>query len=274
MHQISVVVDRTVASIEQDMNSRRSSRTSTPQYGSQPQHISNRSSKHDDYTSSSRQGRPSRSACGTPTSMVSRADQVPMPRMGGVPSHSNYNSPLASINSAYSQMGYPELGSSAVPTPTTSANTSYIPVTDESSHHQYLYATTAAATAAQMVHNTPGSSPQSAPASHNPMVGYSNQAPPSATAHHHQQAHTSGGGHWMGVPNPGSSWNEWTNTMVDPSTQDRYSANALLTLGGGQRGHGEAGGGEIGVGASGVPPGQSEQQWPMLIFHPPNVSGA
>lgn len=278
MHQLSVVVDRTVASIEQDMTSRQSSRTSTPQqYGSQPQHIPNRSSKHDDYSSSSRQGRPSRSACGTPTSMGNRADQVQVPRMGGVLNHSNYNSPLSSMNTAYSQMGYPELGSSAVPTSTTSASTSYIPVTDESSHHQYLYATSAAVSAAQMVHNTPGNSPQPAPVSHNPMAGYGTQAPPGAPApdHPHQQAHTPGGGHWLGVPNSSGTWNEWTNTMADPSSQDRYSANALLTLGGvQQRGHGEAGGGEIGVGASGVQPGQSEQQWPMLIYHPPNVSGA
>lgn len=271
MSQITSVIDRTVASIEQEMmNSRRSSRTSTPQQ------LPSRPSKHDEYghhhASSSRRGRTPRSASGTPVPMT--ADQISVPRLGGgggggggVAPGAYYNSPLTHINTAYSQMGYPELG--GTPTTSAAAGSPY----DGAHHHQhhqqqYLYATSAAAVAAataQMVHSgTPsGSSPQAAAAAasqqqHNqPMAGYG--------AHHHQ-------GSWMGVGGGGGSpWHEWTNAMVDPpaANQDRYSANALLTLGGGrQRGPGDAAGG------AGETAGPQSGQWPMMVFHPPNVSGA
>lgn len=260
----------------------KSSRTSTPQYPTQQ--ITNRpaSMKHDEYGSSSRQGRPVRSASGTPTPIGNGPEQLSTQRFGGVQNTPYYNSPLTHINTAYSQMGYPELGSSAVPTPTTSAGGSYTPLNEDPHHHQqYLYATAAAASASQMVHNTPARSPAPAAAPHH-MVGYTTQPPPPGPPvpgqqqhqhqQHHHQPHGASGGHWMTVPNGGNTWNEWTNAMVDPSTQDRYSANALLTLGTGQRGLGDHGGSEMGVGGPGVPQGQSGQ-WPTLIFHPPNVSG-
>lgn len=194
-------------------------------------------------------------------------------RYGGVQNTTYYNSPLTHINTAYSQMGYPELGSAAVPPPTTTAGGSYASLTDESHHHQqYLYATSAAASASQMVHNTSARSPAPGTAPHH-MVGYTTQPPPGPPAHHHHQPHAAGAGHWMTVQNGGNAWNEWTTAMVDPSTQDRYSANALLTLGAEQRGPGDHGSSEMGIGGPGVPQGQSGQ-WPTLMFHPPNVSGA
>lgn len=237
---------------------------------------------------------------------------------------SYYNSPMTQINTAYSQMGYPELATSSVPPPpttTTTASTisgSYMPTSDDSQHHHYLYAASAAANAAaHLGHNTPASSPQSATAP--ALVGYGTLPQPQAPApqhhhphphqhhphqhqhhqhhhHQHQPSHPHPHSHphshphphhqaqaqapagpatsWMAaVPGSANPWNEWTNAMVDPAAQDRYSANALLTLGGGQRGPGDAGAGEMGVGGhSGVSAGQSGQ-WPMLLFHP-NVSGA
>lgn len=274
MSQITAVIDRTVASIEQDMTPQRSSRTSTPQYPPLQAPSRPAAVKHEEYGSTSRQGQTARSAPGTPTPISNGGEQMTTQRFGAVQNTPYYNSPLTHINTAYSQMGYPELGSSAVPTPTTSAGGSYTPLTDEShNHHQYLYATAAAASASQMVHNTPARSPVPGTAPHH-MVGYTTQPPsgPPVQQHHHQP-HGAGGGHWMTVQNGGNTWNEWTNAMVDPSTQDRYSANALLTLGTGQRGLGDPGGSEMGVGGPGVPQGHSGQ-WPTLIFHPPNVSGA
>lgn len=259
----------------------KSSRTSTPQYP--PQQLTNRhpSIKHDEYGSTSRQSRPGRSAPGTPTAIGNGTEQLASQRFGGVQNAPYYNSPLTHINTAYSQMGYPELGSPAVPTPTTSAGGSYTPLNEDPHHHQqYLYATAAAASASQMVHNTPARSPAPPTAPHH-IVGYTTQPPPAGPPvqtqqhqhqQHHHQPHGTSGGHWMTVQNGGNTWNEWTNAMVDPSTQDRYSANALLTLGAGQRGLGDHGGGEMGVGGPGVPQGQSGQ-WPTMIFHPPNVSG-
>lgn len=254
------------------MAPQRDSHTSIPQY---PQHqITSRPAtmKHDEYGSTSRQRGSARSAPGTPTPISNGTEQMATQRFGGVQNTPYYNSPLAHINTAYSQMGYPELGSSAVPTPTTSAGSSYAPLADESHHHQqYLYATAAAASASQMVHNTPARSPVPGTATHH-MVAYTTQPPPGTSVQHHHQQHGAGGGHWMTVQSGGNTWNEWTSAMVDPSNQDRYSANALLTLGTGQRGLGDAGGSEMGVGGPGVPQGQSGQ-WPTLVFHPPNVSG-
>lgn len=272
-----------MASIEQDLI--RTSRTSTPQYTAQQLPSRSQSLKHEDYGSVSRQSRAPRSASGTPTPMSNASEQLPPHRYSGVQNTPYFNSSMTNMNTAYAHMGYPELGSSVATPVTTSAPTSYTSLTDDSHHQQYLYATSAAATASQMVHSTPGSSPSSSATPHSQMVSYTTQPPPGPPAHHHQHHHQqhhqqqqqqqqpASGGHWMPVQSGGNTWNEWTNSMVDPSTQDRYSANALLTLGSGQRGPGDAGSAEMGVGGPGVPQGPSGQ-WPMLIFHPPSASGA
>lgn len=325
MQQIKSVIDRTLSSIEQDMpvqQQQPSSNTSTPYYQSQ-QLPSNRQLKHEDYVPTvGRQVRPQRSATGTPTPSSTK-DQMSLHRgsaMGGPGGTPYYNSPMTQMNTAYSQMGYPELASSGVAPPphappTTTASSmsgpgSYIPSSEDPHQQQYLYAASAAA---QLGHgNTPASSPQSATAP-NPaatLVGYgaqgtpaSQQHPhahphaasqhPAAAAHPHSHSHSHPQQHahpqaqapggptanWMAaVPgSAGNPWNEWTNTMVDSASQDRYSANALLTLGGpagpGRGGPGDAGGGEMVGGHPGVPGGQQSGQWPMLLFHP-NVSGA
>ncbi|KAJ4397840.1 hypothetical protein N0V93_002077 [Gnomoniopsis smithogilvyi] len=270
--QIAAVIDRTVASIEQDMTLQRSSHITTPQYSQQQMTTRPATTKHDEYGSTHRRRETPRSSTGTPTPISNETDQMATQRFSGIQNTSYYSSPLTQINTAYSQMGYPELGSSAVPTPTTRAGGSYTPLADESHHHQqYLYATAAAASASQMVHNTPARSPAPGTSSHH-MVGYATQPTSGPPVQHHHQPHGAGGGHWMTVQNGGNTWNEWTNAMVDPSTQDRYNANTLLTLGTGQRGLGDPGSSEMGVGGPGVPQGQSGQ-WPALLFHPPTVSG-
>lgn len=369
MHQIQSVVDRTIGSIEQDMAAQQqqqqssSSNTSTSYY--QPQQMHNRPVKHEDYSqgpAAGRQVRPQRSATGTPTP-GSAKDQMSslQQHRGGGGTASYYNSPITQINTAYSQMGYPELASSGVapgppappPSTTTNASTlsgSYLPTTEDpqqqqQQHHQYLYAASAAASAAaQLGHSTPASSPQPATAP-NPaaLVGYGAPPPQGPTPpqqqqhhnhhsshahqhhahpqqqhphshhphahhphhqqqhahhhHHHQAAAAATGGpatSWLAaVPSSGNPWNEWPGAaMVDPASQDRYSANALLTLGAapGQRGPGDASGGGAGGGGPGagggagpemgvgghpsMPAGQHAggQQWPMLLFHP-SVSG-
>lgn len=255
------------------MTPHRSGHASTPQYSQQ--HITTRPAtvKHDDYGSTGRRHGAVRSTPSTPTPISNGSEQMATQRFGGVQSTPYYNSPLTHVNTAYSQMGYPELGGSAVPPPTTSAGGSYAPLTDESNHHQqYLYATAAAASASQMIHNRPARSPAGSGTAPHHMVGYTTQPPPGPSAQHHHQSHGAASGHWMTVQNGGNTWNEWTNAMVDPSTQDRYSANTLLTLGAGQRSLGDPGGSEMGVGGPDVPHGQSGQ-WPALLFHPPNASG-
>lgn len=78
--------------------------------------------------------------------------------------------------------------------------------------------------------------------------------------------------HQHHVPNGADTWHDWTNAIavMDPSSQDRYSANALLTL----NNAGQRGGHDTGVGAvPGVPHDHAAAQWPLLIYNP-NVSGA
>lgn len=207
---------------------------------------------------------------------------------------SYYNSPMSATSTGYAQMGY-DLAQSALSTPTSASSSmqsSYIPaVTEESAHHQYLYTTSAAASAAasQMNHTPPGTSPQT---SHNPMVGYSNpQQTAAAQTHQHQQQAAPTG--WMNgvppaanamaVPNGTNPWHEWTSAIamgVPPSSQDRYNANALLTLGSEQRGSGDPGGGGGGGGSGPGPhatvsvPGAQGGQWSMMMtYHNPNHTG-
>lgn len=277
MSQITAVIDRTVASIEEDMAPERSRPGSTPQYA--PRRVPYRQTtiKHDNYGPSTTQTRAPDASHATPRTSSHGTEPMASQRFSGIQNTPYYNTPLTQINTAYSQMDYPELGSSTVPTPTTSAGGSYTPLTDESHHHQqqYLYATSVAASASQIVHNPSIRSPGPVTAPHGPLAGYTTQAPDGLPPQHYQDhPHSTGAwGHWATGPNGGNTWNEWTHAMVDPSTQDRYSANALLTLGAGPRGPGDHGGRDMGVDGHDVPQGQSGQ-WPGLLFHPPNVSGA
>ncbi|KKY30798.1 putative transcription factor [Diaporthe ampelina] len=214
----------------------------------------------------------------------------------GMANPSYYNPAMTTPTTAYPQMGYTDLTQSALSTPTTASSSmqsSYIPaVAEESAHHQYLYATSAAASAAavQMTHTPPGNSPQAVTAAHNPMVAYNNpQQTAGAQTHHSQQQAPTG---WMSggpgaangmptvqhVPNGANPWHEWASAItmgVPPSSQDRYSANALLTLGSEQRGPGGPGGGGGGAGPHAtVPVNAHGGQWSMMMTYPnPNHTG-
>ncbi|KAJ0122004.1 hypothetical protein J7T55_002515 [Diaporthe amygdali] len=311
MPQITSVIDRTVASIERDMSTKRNNSssndvngsvhnngTSGSQYASHPQHNPITAVKQEGYSPSAHRRPSLRSNSTTPNSIMSGTEQIPIHRTTGMTNTSYYNPPMASPSTAYPQMGYTDLTQSTLPAPSTTASTmqsSYIPpVTEESAHHQYLYATSAAASAAaaQMAHNTPGSSPQAVAASHNPMVTYNPQSATPTPNHHHQQQATAG---WMNggpaapngmnavqhVTNGANTWSEWTNAIalgVPPSSQDRYNAGALLTLGSGQRGPNDPGGGGGGGGDMGGGGGPHaavpEGQWSMMMtYHNPNHAG-
>lgn len=80
------------------------------------------------------------------------------------------------------------------------------------------------------------------------------------------------------VPNGANPWHEWASAItmgVPPSSQDRYSANALLTLGSEQRGPGDPGGGGGGAGPHAtVPVNAHGGQWSMMMTYPnPNHTG-
>lgn len=79
------------------------------------------------------------------------------------------------------------------------------------------------------------------------------------------------------VPNGANPWHEWTSAIaigVPPSSQDRYNANALLTLGSEQRGSGDPGGGGGSGPHSAVSVPAQGGQWSMMMtYHNPNQSG-
>lgn len=305
MPQISSVIDRTVASIENDLGSRRNSNSTsnnTPvsQFASHPQHNLPVAVKQEGFGSAAHRRPSLRSNSTTPSSMVNGTEQLSIHRAPSMANASYYNAPMTTPTTAYPQMGYADLTQSALSTPTSASSSmqsSYIPaVTEESAHHQYLYTTSAAASAAaaQMNHTPPGNSPQ---ATHNPMVAYNNpQQTAAAQTHHQHQQQQAPAAAWMNggpgaangmptvpqVPNGANPWHEWTSAIamgVPPSSQDRYNANALLTLGSEQRGSGDPGGG--GGGGSGAGPhsavsvpGAQGGQWSMMMtYHNPNHAG-
>ncbi|KAI3396539.1 hypothetical protein diail_12063 [Diaporthe ilicicola] len=304
MPQITNVIDHTVAAIERDMNPKRSTATinnnSMPssQFASHPQH-NLEIVKQEGYSPSTHR-RPSNA---TPSSMVNGTEQLSIHRSTGMPNASYYNTPMTAPPTAYTQMGYTDLTQSALSTPTTTSSTmpsSYIPVTEESAHHQYLYATSAAAsaTAAQMgAQDTPGNSPQAVTGGpHHPILGYSTHQAAAATPSHRQQQQQQAQVGWMNggggpgaasgmatvqqVPNGSNTWHEWTSAIamgVPPSSQDRYnpSANAMLALGGGSSGQQHRGSGDMGGGVSPADPVPAPgAQWSMMMtYHNPNHTG-
>lgn len=163
---------------------------------------------------------------------------------------------------SYPQMAaYPE--QSAV-NPADSGHIGYDP--DDTSH--YLFTATAAATMAQQG----GVAHQQSTTAQNPLVAFASQA----------TQHVSSDDGWRTqqvMASGGNPWNVWTAAIAD--SQDRYSANALLTLGGtphrglGPGGHPDTSATDLNAGVSLGQGDPHPSQWPLLVFHDGNgaVSG-
>ncbi|KAK8857317.1 transcription factor [Apiospora arundinis] len=122
----------------------------------------------------------------------------------------------------------------------------------------------------------PNSQAQTPVTDHNPLTAFAAQATQIAQPDMlwRQQAAAATGG---------NTWQDWTAAIVD--NQDRYSANALMSLGHGARSgnivNDGSNGGQpdlgMGVGMNGAPgvPVTATMQWPLLLFHDgTNVGGA
>jgi hypothetical protein len=127
---------------------------------------------------------------------------------------------------------------------------------------QYLYAAASAAAAATASNAT--AAMEQAAAAQNPLIAFASQA----TQHVAGQATDN----WPAQPPlmahnapPTNTWQDWTNAIQD--TQDRYSANALLTLNSGRPGD-VSGGGVVDHVNQGDAMGNAHTgQWPLLLFH-------
>lgn len=105
-------------------------------------------------------------------------------------------------------------------------------------------------------------------ADHNPLTTFATQATQMTQPAHMmwRQQQSSGG----------NTWQDWTAAVVD--NQDRYSANALMSLGSSDpRPGANVDGSTVGLGVSmnGTPATTSAtMQWPLLLFSADGVSGA
>lgn len=147
-------------------------------------------------------------------------------------------------------------------------------VVDSTDGAQYLYAAASAATAATAA-NTTAAAMEQAAAAQNPLIAFASQA----TQHVSGQAENGWNPQPTLLAHSGASantWQDWTNAIQD--TQDRYSANALLTLNSGRPGDVSAASGVVNPHAPGpgdALSGAHTGQWPLLLFHDGsgNVSG-
>ncbi|KAI1415034.1 fungal-specific transcription factor domain-containing protein [Hypoxylon sp. FL1857] len=106
-------------------------------------------------------------------------------------------------------------------------------------------------------------------ADHNPLTTFATQATQMTQPTHIM---------WRQQPSGGNTWQDWTAAIVD--NQDRYSANALMSLGSSDPRPGAnvdgtgANGMGLSVGMNGTPPTTTAtMQWPLLLFSD-GVSGA
>lgn len=239
-NEVSLIIQRTITLIEHDMGHKNGT-TSTSQHTQTPimsNHI--KQEAYDSVPSHHQQV----------TSTPNGIETTPIDASTGtrVPPADNptfYDPSIATATTPYHHLAYADQGS--VPAQNGNTMQSYDP-TDST---QYLYAATAAAAAAAAA-TTAGSAHQAAS---NPLVAFASQA----TQHVSHQA----GDEWARAMAGQNTWHDWTAAMAD--SQDRYSANALLTLGNGQRSDGP---GDMSVGGdAAVAASNHGGQWPMLIFH-------
>jgi hypothetical protein len=179
--------------------------------------------------------------------------------------NSYYDPSVAAPTAAYPSLGYAETGGAAGVQQNGNGNA------DSADGAHYLYATASAATAATASNATAA---MEQAATQNPLIAFASQATQHVTgqAADNWPAQTQLMAHAASAPaNP---WHDWTNAMQDP--QDRYSANALLTLNSARQGEVGAGGVVDHVSQGDAMGTTHAGQWPLLLFHdgPGGVSGA
>ncbi|KAK4097422.1 hypothetical protein N658DRAFT_478881 [Parathielavia hyrcaniae] len=246
--EIGVIIQRTVSWIEQDMGRKPASpaiQHSVKQQSPAPYQPSSISIKQQ-----------SDNALVTTSPGTSAAEQRDA---GATNGSSYYDSGVTAPTAQYSALGYGDQSA----TVNQNGNGTGQP-TDGA---QYLYAAASAATAATASNNT-SAMQQAAAAAQNPLIAFASQTTAQHVARQTAEnwpaqtqlmtAHSAAA--------PANTWQDWTNAIQD--TQDRYSANALLTLNAGRPGDVGAGAVVDHVGQGGEPMGTSHTgQWPLLLFH-------
>ncbi|KAI1843573.1 hypothetical protein JX265_007357 [Neoarthrinium moseri] len=180
------------------------------------------------------------------------------PGDGVPPARNGYYAETASDSAGYPSLPYNE------PPPQASGNMPY------EANNPYLYAQAGQVTAAHVqaqAHAQAQVQQSQAPvADHNPLSAFAAQAT--------QMAQPPPEMMWRQETPGGNTWHDWTAAVVD--NQDRYSANALMSLGAGARpgsvvNEGGSNAPEMGMGVgamnAGNVPTTANMQWPLLLFH-------
>jgi hypothetical protein len=265
--EISAIIERTISWIEQDMGRKP---------GSQPGHTPDDKRPSPAYQQPSVKPEPQSSNTLVSSSGLGSAAGEQR-NTGTANGNSFYESGGAASSTPYPAMGYSDQATGRVSTHghQNGNGMSASNACDSSDDSQYLYAAASAVTAATAPNVTTAG--EQAASAQNPLVAFASQATQHVTGQ--------GQDNWPSQPhlmghNPGSAnpWHDWTAAIAD--SQDRYSANALLTLGSGRPGDVGAGGvvDHIGQGESmgvGNVGNSHSGQWPLLLFDGSGaVSGA
>ncbi len=213
-----------------------------------------------------------------PLTTLKQEQNPPTPAPSGTPSEHRsggtnnggpfYDSAMPNATAPYPNMQYNDQTPGGSNTPATNSGIAITaPPYDPTDTSQFMYSATPAASAAAASTISPVTD-QSTPAQ-NPLVAFASQATQHVTA---GQAGTSED--WRQHPqlishSTGNTWHEWTAAIAD--SQDRYSANALLTLGSARPNEIATTQGDVMAAAP-----SHTGQWPLLLFHEGgnSVSGA
>ncbi|GAB1309828.1 Transcriptional activator acu-15 [Madurella fahalii] len=244
---IRTIIERTISWIEQDMGRK----PSTP---SSQAPIKQQTSPPYQQASMKAKQQPNNPLAPPSTAPAAGEQRNTGPANG----NSYYDSGTAASATLYPSLGYSDQTTGSVGTHQSGGAVNASNTVDSADSSQYLYTAASAVTAATAP-NTTTANEQTTPAQ-NPLIAFASQA----TQHVAGQAAEN----WPSQPqliahNPVSTntWHDWTAAIAD--SQDRYSANALLTLGSGRPGDVNTGGEAVSVGNVAT---SHTGQWPLLLF--------
>ncbi|KAL2129434.1 hypothetical protein VTI74DRAFT_7808 [Chaetomium olivicolor] len=244
--EMSAIIERTINWIEQDMGRRPGSPSAQPSLKQESSSYPQPSLKPNQHPENSY----AHVAAATAASESQR-------NAGTTNGGSYYDSAVTAPATSYPSLNYGEQSGAG-------AQQNGNPTGDSTGGTPYVYATASAAAAAAAPNPAP--TVEQPDASHNPLIAFASQA----TQHVAGQAATDS---WPAqsqliAHNPASAantWQDWTAAIVD--NQDRYSANALLTLGSGRPGEVSTGGVVEHVSQGDGTGTAHAGQWPLLLFH-------
>ena len=244
-NDVSATIERTINWIEHDMHQKAGTPSSQPAIKQQPT---------SPYQQTLQPQRPA--SAPHPPLVTSEAPSGELRNVPGPNGSGTYYNATTGISAPYPPpLNYPDpTGGGAAQQNGNGVATAY-----ESAENQYMYS----APPAVSVPTVPSSGPVTEPpAPPNPLIAFASQA----TQHVAGQA----GEDWrphgqLASQHTGNTWQDWTTAIAD--SQDRYSANVLVTLGSSRPADVPAGAEHANPGDAAGAANSHTGQWPLLLFH-------